>query len=98
MFIPLKTMLYIINNNTCNHIYENLAYKEGDLHMKIDDSVVCAGIPEEQQSQHQKDHGGNPDACNVRPPMKLFSQNTDAWHSLNSYYISRDITGVIKFS
>lgn len=64
MFIPLKTTLYIVNDSACKDVYENLEYKEGDIHMKIDDSVVCAGIPEAKQSQHQKDHGGNPDACN----------------------------------
>ncbi|XP_045173935.2 mast cell tryptase-like [Mercenaria mercenaria] len=64
MFIPLKTTLYVINNYTCGDAYRKLEYSEGDIHMIVDESVVCAGVPENKQSQHQKDNNGNSDACN----------------------------------
>lgn len=64
MYIPLKTTLYVINNNTCDEAYKKLEYNDGDIHMVIDHTVLCAGIPEYMQTQNQNDNNGNPDACN----------------------------------
>ncbi|XP_052248525.1 tryptase beta-2-like isoform X2 [Dreissena polymorpha] len=63
MYIPLKTNLYVVNNDTCFEAYESLTYDVGDLRMVIDDNVLCAGVPYALNSKPDVDHGYN-DACN----------------------------------
>ena len=66
MYIPLKTTLYIINNDTCKDAYESLAYDKGGIVMVVDETVVCAGVPEAHHSRVFLDENGHNDACNVR--------------------------------
>lgn len=65
MHIPLKTSLYVINNDTCSAAYESLTYDLGDLRMVIDDNVMCAGMPDALNSKPDVENSYN-DACNVR--------------------------------
>ena len=65
MYIPLKTTLYKFDNSACKDIYDTINSDRSTLQLKIDESVMCAGIPQERQSEIQRLDGGVNDACSV---------------------------------
>ncbi|XP_052801851.1 tryptase beta-2-like [Mya arenaria] len=64
MYIPLKTTLFVLNNATCSLIYGEVEYEEGGIRMVVDDSVICAGIPDAARTGVYLDEDGYNDACN----------------------------------
>ena len=62
MYIPLKTRVYIVDNEVCAPEYKGLALKDNArLHIVVDDSIVCAG----GVKKSGRSDGLVPDACMV---------------------------------